>query len=65
MFILFILLQKTDEKEKLIEAEPDIKSLPSIVFEGRIVFANEFNDCAAICDKLLYDFNLCIIYLRK
>ncbi|XP_011687345.1 PREDICTED: Werner Syndrome-like exonuclease isoform X2 [Wasmannia auropunctata] len=46
-------------KEKLeqpkSEREPDIKTLPPIVFKGRIQYADDFFNCAQICDNLLQE----------
>ncbi|XP_014203962.1 Werner Syndrome-like exonuclease isoform X2 [Copidosoma floridanum] len=46
-----------NEKEKLVktEIEPDIKSLPAILFKGRINYIHDFYDIASLCDKLLTD----------
>ncbi|XP_035719033.1 Werner Syndrome-like exonuclease [Vespa mandarinia] len=41
------------EKELTIEKEPDIQSLSSIVFKGKINYANNFYDCAKICDDII------------
>ncbi|XP_012532936.1 Werner Syndrome-like exonuclease [Monomorium pharaonis] len=37
------------------EREPDIKTLPPIVFKGHIQCANDFYDCAQICDNLIQE----------
>ncbi|XP_011641577.1 Werner Syndrome-like exonuclease isoform X2 [Pogonomyrmex barbatus] len=35
------------------EREPDIKTLPSIIFNGRIQYVDDFFKCAQICDDLI------------
>ncbi|KAF7396531.1 hypothetical protein HZH66_007393 [Vespula vulgaris] len=47
--------EENKEKESTIEKEPDIQSLPSIVFKGRINYANNFHDCAKICDDIIQE----------
>lgn len=46
------ILQEQVEPQKP-EREPYIENLPPIVFQGRIQYANDFFDCAQICDNLL------------
>ncbi|XP_014467932.1 PREDICTED: Werner Syndrome-like exonuclease isoform X2 [Dinoponera quadriceps] len=37
------------------EREPDIETLPPIIFKGHIQYANDFFDCAQICDSLIQE----------
>ncbi|XP_011875097.1 PREDICTED: Werner Syndrome-like exonuclease isoform X3 [Vollenhovia emeryi] len=37
------------------EREPDVNTLPAIVFKGRIQYADDFFSCAQICDDLIQE----------
>lgn len=47
------LKEKLEQPEP--EREPDIKTLPAIVFKGYIKYANDFFECAQICDNLIQE----------
>jgi hypothetical protein len=51
-YLHYFCLQKNLEESK-VEKEPDIKTLPSIIFEKHIQYTNDFFDCAQICDNLM------------
>lgn len=43
-----------EQEVKVDNKEPDIESLPPVEFKGRINYVQDFNDCASLCQQLMY-----------
>ncbi|XP_076238456.1 WRN RecQ like helicase isoform X2 [Calliopsis andreniformis] len=46
-------LKENLKEETVIERDPDISLLPSIIFEGHVKYVSDFNNCAMICDEII------------
>ncbi|XP_012225142.1 3'-5' exonuclease isoform X2 [Linepithema humile] len=47
------LKEKLEQEHPKPEKEPNVKTLPPIVYKGNIHYVNDFFDCAQICDNLI------------
>jgi len=50
----FLIFLQEKLKQPKPEREPDIKTLPPIVFKEHIRYSDDFFDCAQICDDLMW-----------